>query len=171
LVAALQEPPAASAPAPDAELPKKQTSQRSSAPVDAPPDDPLPAKGHTATMTAEEVAIAAGLDTAAVEALVEHGLLTPVSSGGIDCFDDDAVAIAKAASGFFALGLEPRHLRVLRHGVDREMGMIEALVLPMLQQRTPEGRVRARDEAAQFARLAQSLRAAFLRRDLRRMLG
>ncbi|HEY8081459.1 MAG TPA: hypothetical protein VIE15_05155, partial [Acidimicrobiales bacterium] len=65
----------------------------------------------------------------------------------------------------------PRHLRVLRHGVDREMGMIEALVLPMLQQRTPEGRVRARDEAAQFARLGQSLRAAFLRRDLRRMLG
>ena len=170
LVAALQEPPPASAQAPDGDQPAKASPRRGAAP-DAPADDPLPSRAHAATLTAEEVATAAALDVAAVEALVEHGLLTAVITGGIECFDDDAVAIAKAASGFFALGLEPRHLKVLRHGVDREMGMIEALVLPMLQQRTPEARVRARDEAAQFARLAQSLRAAFLRRDLRRMLG
>jgi hypothetical protein len=89
----------------------------------------------------------------------------------VDCFDEDGVAIAKAAAGFFALGLEPRHLKVLRHGVDREMGMIETLVLPLLQQRTPEGRVRAREEAAKFARVGQSLRAAMLRRELRRTIG
>jgi hypothetical protein len=51
------------------------------------------------------------------------------------------------------------------------MGMIETLVLPLLQQRTPAGRVRAREEAAKFARSGQSLRAAMLRRELRRTIG
>jgi DNA-binding transcriptional MerR regulator len=168
LVAALQETPASSVSAPSSPQPAARAGGDG---VRQAADDPITTRAHAASLTAEEVATAAGLDVAAVEALVEHGLLSPVPSGGIDCFDDDAVAIAKAASGFFALGLEPRHLRVLRHGVDREMGMIETLVLPLLQQRTPEARVSARDEAAQFARLAQSLRAALLRRDLRRLLG
>ena len=171
LVAALQEPPATTAPVPTTE-PSKATAAHSEPSAPAASDDPLPARSNASTLTAEEVATAAGIDVASVEALVEHGLLVPVGvTAGVDCFDEDGVAIAKAASGFFALGLEPRHLKVLRHGVDREMGMIETLVLPLLQQRTPEGRVRAREEAAQFARLGQSLRAAFLRRDLRRMLG
>ena len=49
--------------------------------------------------------------------------------------------------------------------------MIETLVLPLLQQRTPEARVRAREEATQFARLSTSLRAALLRHELRRTVG
>jgi DNA-binding transcriptional MerR regulator len=176
LVAALQEPPPTVAAAPDApdapgdpELaapPKKRPADEAGA-----GDDVLAAKSQPATYSAEELAAAAGIDVASVEALVTHQLISPTNAGGVESYDDDAVAIAKAASGFFALGLEPRHLKVMRHGVDREIGMIEALVLPMLQTRTPEGRVRARDEAAQFARLGQSLRAALLRRDLRRLLG
>jgi hypothetical protein len=89
----------------------------------------------------------------------------------VDGFDEDGVAIAKAAAGFMAMGLEPRHLKVLQHGVLRELDMIETLVRPLLQQRTPEGRVRAREDATQFARLGQSLRAAMLRRELRRTIG
>jgi len=94
-----------------------------------------------------------------------------VRQGGVDGFDDDGVAVAKAAAGFLAMGLEPRHLKVLQHGVLRELDMVETLVRPLLQQRTPEGRVRAREQATQFARLGQSLRAALLRRELRRTVG
>jgi DNA-binding transcriptional MerR regulator len=168
LVAALQEPPPSTTRVPDEVTPKDRPTP---APPTAAPDDPLDAKVAQASHSAEEVAAAAGIDAAAVAALVDAGLIAPVSSSGVESFDEDAVAVAKAAAGFFALGLEPRHLRVLRHGVDREIGMIESLVLPLLQQRTPEGRVRAREQAAQFARLGQSLRAALLRRELRRMLG
>jgi len=177
LVAALQEPPATTSKAPEPdpdprEEPAAPARSRAPRPEPAEPaDDPLAVRGPGATLSAEEVAAAAGIDAAAVEALLDAGLISASSAGGVEAFDDDAVAIAKAAAGFFAIGLEPRHLKVLRHGVDREIGMIEALVLPLLQQRTPEGRVRAREEAAQFARLGQSLRAALLRRDLRRMLG
>ena len=90
----------------------------------------------------------------------------------MDGFDEDSVAIAKAAAGFFALGLEPRHLKVLRNGVDREMGMIETLVLPLLQQRTPEGRVRARErgDAVRAARHSRCARRC-CGRELRDTLG
>ena len=173
LVAALQEPPPTVAPVPEptSEETKAPTPRRRATEDAGAGDDVLPAKSPPATYSAEELAAAAGIDVASVEALVTHQLIAPQSVGGVESYDDDAVAIAKAASGFFALGLEPRHLKVMRHGVDREIGMIEALVLPMLQTRTPEGRVRARDEAAQFARLGQSRRAALPRRDLRRLLG
>jgi DNA-binding transcriptional MerR regulator len=170
LVAALQESPPSTASVPeplaDKDAPAAATPEKSSG-----HDDPIAPRPGAATLTAEEAAAAAGVDLAALEALVEHGLVSTVRSGGVECFDEDGVAIAKASAGFFALGLEPRHLKVLRHGVDREMGMIETLVLPLLQQRTPEGRVRAREEAAKFARLGQSLRAAMLRRELRRTIG
>ena len=122
-------------------------------------------------LTVEEAAAAAGLEVTAFEALVAHGLVATVRQGGVEGIDEDGVAVAKAAAGFLAIGLEPRHLKVLRNGVLREMDMIETLVRPLLQQRTPEGRVRAREEALQFARLGQSLRAAMLRRELRRTIG
>jgi DNA-binding transcriptional MerR regulator len=178
LVAALQETPPAKAAAPLA--PSTKTAGGAGADLRrgleaAPPPDPVdePAAGRPPTpiVTIEEVAAAAGLDVADLEALVEHGLLTTVRQGGVDGFDEDGVAVAKAAAGFLAIGLEPRHLKVLQHGVLREMDMIETLVRPLLQQRTPEGRVRAREEATQFARLGQSLRAAMLRRELRRTIG
>jgi DNA-binding transcriptional MerR regulator len=173
LVAALQETPptTATAPTEPAVPPSPARSTKTPAPSPDPGEDPIAGRPAVPVLTAEEAATAAGLEVAAIEALVEHGLLSTVRQGGVDGFDEDCVAIAKAAAGFLSIGLEPRHLKVLQHGVMREMDMVETLVRPLLQQRTPEGRVRAREEATQFARLGQSLRAAMLRRELRRTIG
>jgi DNA-binding transcriptional MerR regulator len=190
LVAALQEtppttiataPPTTSAPpsAPASSAPATSSApvagagiaERTSRTAPTAAEDPLAQGPATPILSPEELATAAGLDVAAVEALVSHGLLCTVRQGGVDGFDDDGVAVAKAAAGFLAMGLEPRHLKVLQHGVLRELDMVETLVRPLLQQRTPEGRVRAREQATQFARLGQSLRAALLRRELRRTVG
>jgi DNA-binding transcriptional MerR regulator len=195
LVAALQETPPSSHSAPDgAPSPVRRDAARSTPmrpaaphtagaggrtpkpatpPVSAaePADQPVPAKPGPPRLTAEDVAAQAGIDVAAVASLVEYGLITPAASRTGGGFDDDSVAIAKAAAGFFEIGLEPRHLKVLRHGVDRELGMIDTLVLPLLQSRTTEGRVRAREQATHFARLSTALRAAILRAALRDTLG
>ncbi len=195
LVAALQENPPATATAPPA-APTAAAIGASAAATPAPADaahdgpgadtrrpdvpatpapeaaEPAAERPPSHALTAEEAAAQAGVDLASLEALKDHGLVTSTQGpGGVELFDDDAVAIAKAAAGFFAIGLEARHLKALQHGVMREMGMIETLVLPLLQQRTPEARVRAREEATQFARLSTSLRAALLRHELRRTVG
>jgi DNA-binding transcriptional MerR regulator len=174
LVAALQETPPTTAAVPTELAATPSTPARSARTPDPTPDsadDPIAGRSPIPVATPEEAATAAGLEVSAIEALVEHGLLSTVRQGGVDGFDEDGVAIAKAAAGFLSIGLEPRHLKVLQHGVMREMDMVETLVRPLLQQRTPEGRVRAREEATQFARLGQSLRAAMLRRELRRTIG
>jgi len=163
--------PGAAPPASPAPRSAAPTTPAADPPASDPGDDSVAARPPTPVMTAEEVAAAADLEVAAVEALVEHGLVTTVRQGGVDGFDEDAAAVVKAAAGFLAIGLEPRHLKVLQNGVLREMDMIETLLRPLLAQRTPEGRVRAREEATQFARLGQSLRAAMLRRELRRTIG
>src|SRR5262249_8224277 len=63
-------------------------------------------------LTRSELARAAGLDDEQLGQLEEYGIVTPsMSSGDRVLFDDDALAIARAAAGFMRHGLEPRHLR------------------------------------------------------------
>ena len=55
--------------------------------------------------------------------------------------------IARAAAGLARHGIEPRHLRVYRSGVEREAGLVEQLVAPVLRARSEEARARADGEA------------------------
>ena len=44
---------------------------------------------------------------------------------GIPTFDEDALTVANLAAEFRKFGIEPRHLRLYRNSVDRELGLIE----------------------------------------------
>ena len=56
---------------------------------------------------------------------------------------------------FRKFGIEPRHLRLYRNAVDREMGLIEQVIIPLLRQRNPESRQRAVDGADELAAWAR----------------
>ena len=45
----------------------------------------------------------------------------------------------------------------------REAGLFEQVVFPMLRQRNPEARARARDALVELARAGRGLRSAYLR--------
>ena len=90
---------------------------------------------------------------------------------GMQTYDEEALAVANLAAAFRAFGIEPRHLRLYRNAVDREMGLIEQVVIPLLRQRNPESRQRAAEGADQLAALGQSMRASLLRQALRQHLG
>ena len=90
---------------------------------------------------------------------------------GVPYFDEEGLTVANLVAEFNRYGVEPRHLRLYRNAVDREMGLIEQIVTPLLRQRNPESRQRAVEATADLARLGQSLRAALLRRALRDQLG
>jgi len=79
--------------------------------------------------------------------------------------------MANLAASFRSFGIEPRHLRLYRNAVDREMGLIEQVVIPLLRQRNPESRQRAAESADQLAALGQAMRATLLRLALRRHMG
>jgi len=124
-----------------------------------------------ASLTAEELCTASGLALEEVARLEGFGLIEPVLVAGIPTYYEDALTVANLAAAFGAYGIEPRHLRLFRNAVDREMGLIEQVVIPLLRQRNPESRQRALEGAEQLAALGQSMRATLLRLALRRHLG
>ena len=124
-----------------------------------------------ASLTLDELCAASGLAATEVASLEGFGLIEPLVVGGELYYDEEALTVAKLAADFARYGIEPRHLRLFRNAVDRELGLIEQVVTPLLRQRNPEARQRAIDSAGELSRLGQSLRAAILRRALRHHLG
>jgi DNA-binding transcriptional MerR regulator len=124
-----------------------------------------------ASLSAEELCAASGLSSDELAGLKGFGLVECVIVAGIETYDEDALTVANLAAAFRAFGIEPRHLRLYRNAADRELGLIEQVVIPLLRQRNPESRQRAVDGADQLAALGQSMRATLLRQSLRRHLG
>jgi hypothetical protein len=124
-----------------------------------------------ASMTADELCSASGLAPEELAALESFGLIECVAVAGIVTYDEDALIVANLAASFRAFGIEARHLRLYRNAADREMGLIEQVVIPLLRQRNPESRQRAVESADQLATLGQTMRATLLRLALRRHLG
>jgi DNA-binding transcriptional MerR regulator len=164
------------APLSPAAPPQGETSTRRSeasggeaAPADTP--SPSAAVATGASLSAEELCAASGLSLDEIAGLKGFGLVESVPVAGIDTYDEDALTVANLAVAFRAFGIEPRHLRLYRNAADRELGLIEQVVIPLLRQRNPESRQRAVEGADQLAALGQSMRATLLRQALRRHLG
>ncbi len=143
-------------------------------PFDDPDDDSeeLTMSTSGASFTRAELARAAGLDDAQLSELESYGLLGPtVQTKDRALFDEDALAIARLAAGFFRHGVEARHLRMYRTFAEREAVMFEQVLLGYLRQRNPEARARAQEQLEELARLGRGLRGAYLRRAVRDALS
>jgi hypothetical protein len=77
-------------------------------------------------------------------------------------YDDEAVAVLRAADGLARFGIEPRHLRPFRNAADREAGLVEQVVAPLRRQRGPEAAGRADETAREVAALCVRLHAALV---------
>jgi DNA-binding transcriptional MerR regulator len=123
------------------------------------------------SLTADELCAASGLSQEELSSLEGFGLIRPVEVAGMQTYDEEALTVANLAAAFRAFGIEARHLRLYHNAVDREVGLIEQVVIPLLRQRNPESRQRAVEAADQLAALGQSMRASLLRLALRQHLG
>jgi DNA-binding transcriptional MerR regulator len=119
-------------------------------------------------MTTAQFAQAAGLEPDQVADCVQFGLLVPDADGRLAPAD---LPIARAAAGLARHGLEPRHMRVYRTGVEREAGLVEQLVAPVLRARSEEARARATEKLRELAVLSAQLHGALLDARLRDLLG
>ena len=115
-----------------------------------------------------ELREAAGLDRPTLDALETYGLVRADASGH---FDDDALAVARAAASLAAYGVEPRHLRPFRTAADREIGLVQQIVRPA---RSAAGRPDARgngaapeDPTPEVLRLCIALHTALVRTGIR----
>jgi DNA-binding transcriptional MerR regulator len=119
-------------------------------------------------LSREELVTAAGLGPDQLTQIEQFGLLGPRPGG---YYDGDALVIAKTVAEMGAFGLEPRHLRSFRTAADREVGLVEQVVSPLVRQRNPEARGRAEEVARELAALSVKLHATLVRAGLRPQLG
>jgi DNA-binding transcriptional MerR regulator len=123
------------------------------------------------SLTAEELAQHSGLAMRDLRDLERYGLIESTAVGDSAYYDADALVIAQTAAGFLQHGIEARHMRSYKVAVDREAGLFEQIVLPLLKQRNPQARQRARETVAELVRLGQQMRGVLLSRELRDVAG
>lgn len=112
-------------------------------------------------LTRVELLTQAGIDDAALDAMESYGLVRP--RHGTIHYDADALAVARAAGELAVFGLEPRHLRGFRAAADREIGLVEQLVLPLRRQRGADATARAEEVERELAAACVRLHAALVR--------
>jgi DNA-binding transcriptional MerR regulator len=118
-------------------------------------------------LTPEQFARASGLEPGQLADCVQFGLLATDADGRHPAGD---LPVARAAAGLARHGIEPRHLRVYRTGVEREAGLVEQLVAPVLRARSEEARTRATEKLRELAALSAQLHTALLEARLRELL-
>jgi DNA-binding transcriptional MerR regulator len=122
------------------------------------------------TFVASEVCSLAGISELQLSELESYGLVNGKGSGTTALYSAGDLAIARAASGFLARGVEARHLRGWRQSAEREASLFEQLVLPLVRQRNPQSRHQAAVTLHELSALGADLRAAMLRAALQQHL-
>ena len=83
-------------------------------------------------------------------------------------YDGDALTVAKVVAEIAAFGIEGRHLRAFKTAADREVGLVEQVITPLLRQKNPESKARAQEVSREIASLSVRLHAALVRSGLNR---
>ncbi len=118
-------------------------------------------------LNADELCAMSGLTRSQLDDLVSYGVIISRSARSEGPYDEDAVEIATVSKRLLDAGLEPRHLRGWRVAADREVGLLEQLIQPLLRQRNPEARAQAVAQLTELESVGGRLRAAMMRSSLR----
>ncbi|MCU1674365.1 MAG: transcriptional regulator, MerR family [Frankiales bacterium] len=115
-------------------------------------------------LSRDELLSAAGLEPEQLDQLEQYGLIAPRTGGSH--YDGDALVVAKTVAEMARFGIEARHLRPFKAAADREIGLVEQVVTPLVRQRNPEARARADEVVRELAALSVKLHATLVRSGL-----
>ena len=122
----------------------------------APPSD--------AQFTRDEQCRAAGATVDQLMQLESFGLVSARGSGDRGAwYGGDDLVLLRLARELADYGLEARHLRMYKLFAEREAALFEQVVAPLIRQRNPEARARARDTIEVLAQLGGRMRDLALR--------
>lgn len=114
-------------------------------------------------LSLEEFLRAAGVEVETVRDLERYGLLSSRTMAGTEYYSPDALVVARLAASFARHGVEARHLRAYKGAAEREAGLVQQVIAPLVRQRNPDARQEAALALEELSQLGGELRAAFLR--------
>jgi DNA-binding transcriptional MerR regulator len=124
----------------------------------------LRAAPSDAQFTRDEVCRAAGATVEQLAELESFGLVSPRGTGERGSwYNGDDLVLLRLARDLGAYGLEARHLRMYKTFAEREAALFEQVVAPLVRQRNPEARARARETLEALADLGSRMRNLALR--------
>lgn len=126
-----------------------------------------PAGAPPVRLSREELIEAAGIDEETLVEMESFGLVAPVARR----YDGEALEVARSVGALARFGLQARHLRAVRAAVEREAGLIEQAVAPLLRRKAPGAIAEADETAREISGLLQELHSALLRGSVRGVLG
>jgi DNA-binding transcriptional MerR regulator len=167
-------PPSAGEPPPEPLTPKPlrggavQPPREAAAADQANPGGPLggPLGGpqSDAQFTRDELCRAAGATVEQLGQLESFGLVSPRGTGERGSwYNGDDLVLLRLARDLSDYGLEARHLRMYKTFAEREAALFEQVVAPLVRQRNPEARGRARETLQTLAELGGRMRNHALR--------
>lgn len=130
--------------------------------VEAVPVDTGPAQ-----LSRAELLAACGIDGTLLDELESFGLVAPRRLGQQAVYDQHAATVVELAKGFATAGIEVRHLRAFKTAAERETGLYEQRILPMLRQRNPRAREQSMELLDELVSLGARLHAALVEQSLR----
>jgi DNA-binding transcriptional MerR regulator len=130
------------------------------------PPDPSGSFDRTVSYSRREMVAMLECDPEMVRELERFGMIEPRHVGEESIFDEKDLVICEIARDFIEAGVDIRHLRAWKTGADREAGLFEQRVLPILRKRTPEARQEAGELLDDLSDLGARLRTALLGRAL-----
>jgi DNA-binding transcriptional MerR regulator len=137
----------------------------SAAPAPAPaPAPPLPI---AAQLSRPELLTTTGIDGRLLDELESYGLVSARSLGQQAVYDGAARQICEIAGAFQQLGIEVRHLRAWKSSAEREAGLFEQRILPLLRQRNPSAREQSAALLEEMTTLGANLRHVLVAQALR----
>ena len=127
------------------------------------------------SLTAAGLARAVGVDAEHIAELQRLGIIVPVAGrsdgeaeadddGADPVFDHDALLTARTAAALADHGIPARNLRMFKVAADREAGIYEQLLGPLIARGETD---RLRTELAEIVELTEQLRRLLLQRTLR----
>jgi DNA-binding transcriptional MerR regulator len=131
----------------------------------------LMAVGEEREYTAEEIQQMTGADATLLSELEEYELVRARQVSGVRRYTETDAGIVGAAAQLAQLGLRPKNLRVVKSAVDREIGLIEQVLLPALKSNRQERRREGLEQLDDIVQATTQLRQLLLARGVRRLTG
>ncbi len=117
-------------------------------------------------LSAQDLAREAEVELELVEEVTGLGL---IKLGPSNRYNVSAIAVVRAVSHLFSLGLEARHLRAFRAAADRETGLVDQLVAPLRNSTTAAGIAQAQARTEEVTGACLALHAALLHEAVSRL--
>ncbi|MCT1479938.1 MerR family transcriptional regulator [Microbacterium sp. p3-SID336] len=114
----------------------------------------------------DELLAAAGAGPQLLNDAISTGVITAQES-----YPESTVALLRGLVALDRHGIEPRHLRSLRQGAEREVSLIESALSTLLRRTDAASRARANELAPELATRIDDVRSLFVKDALSRILS